>query len=63
MYNLTGKYVGHVTEVLIDSDARSVSAIEIKIEGKREKPDSGVVLVPYELIVAVGDIVLIGSRK
>jgi len=55
--------VGHVTEVLIDSDARSVSAIEIKIEGKREKPDSGVVLVPYELIVAVGDIVLIGSRK
>jgi sporulation protein YlmC with PRC-barrel domain len=56
-------YVGHVTDVLIDSDSRSVSAIEMKIKERRDKPESGVVLIPYDLIIAAGDIVLIGSRK
>jgi len=58
-----GKYVGHVTDVLIDSDARSVSAIEVKIKERKDRPDSGVVLIPYELIVAAGDIILVGSKK
>jgi len=58
-----GKYVGHVTDVLIDSYARSVSAIEVKIKQRKDRPDGGVVLVPYELIVAAGDIILIGSKK
>jgi sporulation protein YlmC with PRC-barrel domain len=58
-----GKLVGHVTDVLIDSDARCVSAVEMKIRGRKDKPDGGVVLVPYELIVAVGDILLVGSKK
>jgi sporulation protein YlmC with PRC-barrel domain len=58
-----GNYVGHVTDVLIDSDARSVSAIEMKIKERRDKSESGIVLIPYDLIVAAGDIVLIGTKK
>jgi sporulation protein YlmC with PRC-barrel domain len=58
-----GNYVGHVTDVLIDSDARSVSAIEMKMRGGRDKAESGVVLIPYDLIIAAGDIVLIGTKK
>ena len=63
MYNLIGKLVGHVSDVLIDSDARRVFAVEMKIRERKEKPDGGVVLVPYELIADVGDILLVGSKK
>ena len=63
MYNLIGKLVGRVTDVLIDSDARCVSAIEMKIRERKDITNSGFVLVPYELIVAVGDILLVGSKK
>jgi sporulation protein YlmC with PRC-barrel domain len=35
----------------------------MRIKEGRDKGESGVVLVPYDLIIAVGDIILIGTRK
>jgi sporulation protein YlmC with PRC-barrel domain len=58
-----GKLVGHVSDVWIDSDARRISAVEMRIRGRKDKPDGEVVLVPYELIAAVGDVLLVGSKK
>jgi sporulation protein YlmC with PRC-barrel domain len=63
VYTTKGRYVGRVTDVSADVDSKSVSAIEMKITGKRTGSGTEVVLVPYELIVAIDDIVLIGSRK
>jgi len=61
VYTTRGRYVGRVTDVSADIDEKSVSAIEMRITGKTAGTE--VVLVPYELIVAIDDIVLLGSKK
>jgi sporulation protein YlmC with PRC-barrel domain len=63
VYTTKGKYVGRVTDISVDIDTRSVSALEMKIKRKTTVSGTEVVLVPYELIVAIDDIVLVGSKK
>jgi sporulation protein YlmC with PRC-barrel domain len=62
VYTLEGKYVGRVTDLALDTDARSITAVEMKITG-RKGMSGNVVLVPFELVVAVEDIVLVGRKK
>jgi sporulation protein YlmC with PRC-barrel domain len=63
VYTTKGRYIGRVTDVSADIDAKSVSAMEMRIKGKATGSGTEVVLVPYELIVAIDDIVLVGSKK
>lgn len=63
VYTTKGKYVGRVTDISADIDTKSVSALEMRITGKTTASGTEVVLVPYELIVAIEDIVLVGSKK
>jgi sporulation protein YlmC with PRC-barrel domain len=63
VYTTRGRYVGRVTDVSADIDGKSVSAIEMRITGKTAGSGTEVVLVPYELIVAIDDIVLLGSKR
>lgn len=63
VYTMRGKYVGRVTDISVDIDTRSVSALEMKIKRKTTSSGTEVVLVPYELIAAIDDIVLVGSKK
>lgn len=63
VYNVKGKYVGRVTDVSVDVDTKSLSAVEMKITGKGSGSSNETVLVPYELVVAIDDIVLVGAKK
>ena len=62
-YTIRGKYVGRVTDISVDTEAKSVSAIEMKIRARKDLSGTETVLVPYDLIVAVGDIVLVGTKR
>ena len=63
VYTTKGKYVGRVTDFSIDTDVKSVSAVEMKITGRKGMSGTEMVLVPYELITAVDDIVIVGAKK
>jgi sporulation protein YlmC with PRC-barrel domain len=63
VYTTKGKYVGRVTDFSVDTDVKTVSAVEMKITGKRGASGSETVLVPYDLITAVDDIVIIGTKR
>jgi sporulation protein YlmC with PRC-barrel domain len=63
VYTIKGKYVGRVTDVSVDIDAKSVSAVQMKITGRKGMSGTEIVLVPYDLIVAIDDIVLVGTRR
>jgi sporulation protein YlmC with PRC-barrel domain len=63
VYTIKGKYVGRVTDVSVDTEVKSVSGIEMKIRASKGLSGTETVLVPYDLIVAVDDIVLVGTKK
>ncbi|WXG43173.1 MAG: PRC-barrel domain-containing protein [Promethearchaeati archaeon SRVP18_Atabeyarchaeia-1] len=63
VYTTKGKYVGRVTDISVDIDAKSVSALEMKIARGKGASGTEIVLVPYDLVVAVDDIVLIGMKR
>ncbi|WXG45810.1 MAG: PRC-barrel domain-containing protein [Candidatus Atabeyarchaeum deiterrae] len=63
VYTLTGKQVGRLTDLLIDVDSRLVSAVEMRVRRKNGGFESERVLVPYDMIVALDDIVLVGGKR
>ncbi|CAB49119.1 PRC-barrel domain-containing protein [Pyrococcus abyssi] len=56
IYNTKGKYVGKVDEVVIDIKEREGRVLILALPGER-------VGVPYEKVVAVGDIILVQASE
>lgn len=57
IYTDRAKYVGTVEDVLIDDRAGTVAGLVI------DKREGRVVSVPYNSVIAVGDIILVQSRR
>lgn len=55
IYNTKGNYVGYVDEVLINIDRGRGRVIALGLPGER-------VGIPYERVIAIGDIVLVRAR-
>lgn len=56
IYNTKGNYIGYVDEVLIDIDRGRGRVIALGLPGER-------VGIPYERVIAIGDIVLVKARE
>ncbi|KXA99488.1 hypothetical protein AKJ42_03120 [candidate division MSBL1 archaeon SCGC-AAA261C02] len=52
-----GNYVGEVREVVLDIDQGKVAGLSIERRGEKHR------MIPYENVMAVGDIILVESRK
>jgi len=56
IYNTKGNYVGYVDEVLVEIDRGMGRVLALVLPGEK-------VGIPYERVVAIGDIILVKARE
>ncbi|AEH25332.1 PRC-barrel domain-containing protein [Pyrococcus yayanosii] len=56
IYNTKGNYVGYVDEVLIEIDEGRGKIVALGLPGEK-------VGIPFERVMAIGDIVLVKARE
>ncbi|KXB02146.1 hypothetical protein AKJ44_01290 [candidate division MSBL1 archaeon SCGC-AAA261F17] len=57
IYSDGGNYVGEVREVVLDIDEGKVAGLSFERRGEKQR------MIPYENVMAVGDVILVESRE